>query len=243
MSEAPIKGSGGGHAEKGEESEEGGSIMGSIAALRNILMIDTPTKSILNRSTSISLQQTRYLERQEYEEKIDALQTKLDDMKSDQKRLQEELKQEKSVNKSLQTTYDALLKHKKEVMVHLELLKNSRGKLEDDLTAHIKNLRETKREAAEADENNNKQIQSLTQEKSAALAKASDFESKYEASSKKASELEKNVASLKSEIEKLNQQHAKENEEHSNLLETSEESLKSTTAKLEATETMVRLIT
>ena len=42
-------------------------IMGSIAALKQILMIDTPTKGLLSeKQTTIALQQTRNEERKKY---------------------------------------------------------------------------------------------------------------------------------------------------------------------------------
>jgi chromosome segregation ATPase len=233
MNSAPSKG---GDAQEGED----GSIMGSIAALKNILMIDTPTKSILSRGANISLQQTRYEERRQYDDEIESLKTALGDLESKRERLTQEFEKEKSVRKTLETTYGALLKHKKELMVHMELLKNSRGKLEDELASNVISLRSTKRSMEESNKDWEKQVEALKGEKAAALDSASDFENKYKESRKKVQDLEETIAQLKTEIEQSNQRYEETVKEHSRLQQLSAEKLAETATKLKTTETVVR---
>lgn len=118
------------------ESHPEGSIKDSIAALRSILMIDTPTKSLL--SPSIEAQQSRAKQWDE----VSKLRHKTSELKSQIQEVTKEAAQEVRKRKTLQTTYDALAKHKRELSVQLELVTKSREATEEKLGKLQKTLQE-----------------------------------------------------------------------------------------------------
>jgi hypothetical protein len=107
----------------------------SIAALRQILMLDTPTRDILNDKHNAVQQQARYQEQQRYTAEMKGQLDQIKDLKKRVKDLQTECETERSMRKTLETTYEALSNHKKELTLQLELVSKARQHLEQKLEA------------------------------------------------------------------------------------------------------------
>jgi DNA repair exonuclease SbcCD ATPase subunit len=99
-------------------------------------MIDTPTKSLL--SPSIEAQQSRAKQWDE----VSKLRHTTSELKSQIQEVTKEAAQEVRKRKTLQTTYDALAKHKRELSVQLELVTKSREATEETLGKLQKTLQD-----------------------------------------------------------------------------------------------------
>lgn len=121
------------------QSHPEGSIKDSIAALRSILMIDTPTKSLL--SPSVEAQQSRAQQLQQWDE-VSKLRHATSELKHQIQEVAKEAAQEVRKRKTLQTTYDALAKHKRELSLQLEIVNQSREATEEALGKVQKALQE-----------------------------------------------------------------------------------------------------
>lgn len=107
-------------------------IMESIAALREVLMLDTPTKAMLSGEKQNSIAyQFRSPSRHQYEEEIGRLKSSLADMQKKQKQLERETEKERCVHKTLETSYDMLSVHKKELTAQLDQVSEARESLEE----------------------------------------------------------------------------------------------------------------
>jgi septal ring factor EnvC (AmiA/AmiB activator) len=182
-------------AEVHDNNNKDEGVMSSIAALRQILMIDTPTKAMLSeKNANIALQQTRYDERKKYEEQLAEWQSKLTLVE------QESIK-EKSLRKTLETTYEALSQHKKELGVQLELVSKSRESLEERLAAVSKTLEEEKVSFARQRREWEPQLAHVNKERQAVLRQSGEWQSRFQASQRYTEELKAATKKLKKEIE------------------------------------------
>jgi len=115
----------------------------SIGALRSILMLDTPTNSLLSGShPTVAAQQSQYdISRKTWDE-LATLRSKTLELKTKVQDATTEAEQEARKRKTLQSTYDALTRQRKELSVQLELITKSRDAAEEKLAIIRKSLNE-----------------------------------------------------------------------------------------------------
>ncbi len=173
---------------------DGGSIKESIAALRSILMIDTPTKSLL--SPSVAAQNSRA---QQWDE-LSKLRSKASELKHQIQEATNEAAQENRKRKTLQTTYDALAKHRKELSVQLELVSKSREAVEEKLASMRKNLNEERVAISKERAQWRPEINQLRREKKKWEESSNTFEARCVTAEQHAQQSERRVATLEKEL-------------------------------------------
>ena len=205
-------------------------IMSSIKALKSVLMIDSPSQRLLSANKpSIAMQQSRYQERRTYEEQIEQLQTTVADLEGRLKASKEEAEKESSVRKTLETTYEALSKHKKELSVQLELVSKSRSSLEEKLETLSKKASEEKASFAQQRREWEPQV-AILKEKNEEISKTSEeWEARCLSSQREVEELKSQVESLKTQMQESEARHQESSQQHAQA----EEALKH---RLEETE-------
>lgn len=115
----------------------------SIAALRSILMIDTPTKSLLSsKHPTIAAQQSLYDDKRNMWDELANLRSKTSELRTKLQAATDKTEQETRKHKTLQDTYDALTKHRKELSLQLDSVTKSRELAEQKLDEMRKILNE-----------------------------------------------------------------------------------------------------
>ena len=177
------------------------SIKESIAALRSILMIDTPTKSLLSdEAPSVAAQQSRYDARKEQWEEIAKLRSTTSELKHRVQEVTNEASLETRKRKTLQTTYDALAKHKKELSVQLELVTKSREAAEEKLDSMRKTLGEERLAMAKERVQWRPEMDRLSREKTKFESKSKELEAQCVSAEQKVQELGQRVNRLEKEL-------------------------------------------
>jgi chromosome segregation ATPase len=175
-----------------------GNIKDSIAALRSILMIDTPTKSLLSSTDnpSIAAQQSRYDARKQQWEEIASLRNTTSVLKHRVQEVTNEASLETRKRKTLQTAYDALAKHKKELSVQLELVTKSREASEEKLANMRKALGEERGAMAQERVAWRPEMDRLSRDKTKFENKCQELEARSVAADIKVQELQQKVNRL-----------------------------------------------
>lgn len=196
------------HKGRSDVDNQDGSIMGSIAALRNILMIDAPTNKMLSeKHTSITLQQSRYEERTKYQEQISKLASTVADLETKLEQVQQESQKEASMRKTLETTYGALTQHKKELAMQLELVSKSRESVEGKLTT-ANQTRQTEKASFERQRLAwQPHLDQMKRDCDKALKKSGEWEAKCLTSQRPTEELQAELATLQTELTTTKAQH------------------------------------
>jgi chromosome segregation ATPase len=174
-----------------KQGDGSGNIKDSIAALRSILMMDTPTKSLLSdEHPSIAAQQSRYEARQQQWDEIAKLHNTTSELKHRVQEVTNEASLETKKRKTLQTTYDALAKHKKELSVQLELVTKSREASEEKLANMRKTLSEERAAMAKERVQWRPEMDRLSREKTKFENKCKELETRCVSADRKVQELE-----------------------------------------------------
>eukprot|EP00934_Nitzschia_sp_Nitz4_P004392 Nitzschia sp. Nitz4//scaffold48_size128905//11554//13175//NITZ4_003578-RA/size128905-augustus-gene-0.16-mRNA-1//-1//CDS//3329552916//4382//frame0 len=177
--------------------EHGRNIQESIAALRSILMIDTPTKALLSAShPSVSSQQAEY---QHHQSQLKALSSKA-------AALEAKVKQAEENAKALESSYQALTKQNKELSRQLELVSSARNTVEEKLDKTTATL---KSERAAASRNLSlwkPELERLRRNYDSTSAKSKDLEGRCKSAEVKARQAETRLHEIEREFEKTKAQ-------------------------------------
>jgi chromosome segregation ATPase len=157
--------------------EECGGIFRSIAALKQILNFDSPTRDILNDKNSM-LQQLRYEEQKRFENQMKEQNEQMEELKSRIDALKKESEKERSLRKTLETTYEALSEHKKELTIQLEMISNSRDALEEKVAGAGSNLEALEKSHASEKKVVETKLEEVSKEKDDALEKTGNLEAR-----------------------------------------------------------------
>jgi chromosome segregation ATPase len=115
----------------------------SIAALRSILMIDTPTNTLLSgKHPTVAAQQSLHDPSRQHWEELAKLRNKTVELKTKFHAATTEAEHETRQRKTLQTTYDALSKQRKELSAQLDIVAKSRDIAEEKLATMRKSMNE-----------------------------------------------------------------------------------------------------
>ena len=167
-----------------------GSATSSIAALRQILMLDTPTRDILNDKHN-ALQEARYQEQQRYAAEMKGQLDQIKELKKRVKDLQKECETERSMRKTLETTYEALSNHKKELTVQLELVSKARQRLEEKLDASSSGANNVDGDAMEVEGSSTEELKTIRQQRDQAVKKSEDLERQLSTSRREVEDLKR----------------------------------------------------
>ena len=190
-------------------------------------MIDTPTKSMLSeKHTSIALQQSRYEERRKYESEVNKLKSTIVDLRTKLGQVQQESEKEKSVRRTLETTYEALSQHKKELSVQLELINKSRESLEEKLETAKKSVEEEKISIAKERQEWDAQLEKLNEQSQVSLKTAKEFETRCHESLDLVASRKAQMADLETKHEETIQNHIQAKESLKTRLEEREGALR-----------------
>jgi chromosome segregation ATPase len=192
--------------------KEGDGIFSSIAALKQILMLDSPTRDILNDKNNM-LQQLRYEEQKRFENQMKEQNDQMEELKSRIDALKKESEKERSLRKTLETTYEALSEHKKELTIQLEMISNARDALEEKVAGADSKLEaleksyECEKKALET------KLEEVSKEKDAALEKTGNLEARLLTAEREVEELKaaKAVAMAELETNTVRQEEIKQN--------------------------------
>lgn len=186
-----------------DQGDGKGNFKDSIAALRSILMIDTPTKSLLSgQHPSVADQRSQYEERKVHWNELSKLRDTTSQLRHRVQKATIEAANETKKRKTLQTTYDALAKHKKELSVQLELVTKSREAAEEKLDAMRKDLREERERIAKERVQWKPELDRLSREKTRFEKEADELRSQYQIVEQKVRTLEARVEHLKTTLNK-----------------------------------------
>ena len=216
-------------------------IKDSIAALRSILMIDTPTKSLLSgMHPTVAAQQSRHdnTTRQTWDE-LASLRSKTVELKTKVQAATTEAEHETRQRKTLQATYDALAKQRKELSVQLELVTKSRDAAEEKLEAMRKSFNEERASMAHERLQWRPQLAKLKKDNDILESKQKELELQCSSSKTEVRELNAQVvrlqnttAILEAELRSCQELNSKQTAEH-NLAMTVEKRLASVQKELD----------
>lgn len=205
-----------------DEGQKGESIMGSIAALRRILMIDTPTKSLLNQdnATTIVMNQRQYEERQKLERQMEELKKSLSTAQDKLKDANEGIENERALRKKLEVAYEALSQHRKELTSQLETLTDSRKVLDEELETTKQSLGDGQKQIETLKEEQAKELEKFNKKLDELTNEAADWRARFNSVSKvavadgdKLKEAENEIKKLKEQIEQSSQSDSKNKQE------------------------------
>lgn len=181
-------------------TQHAGNIKDSIAALRSILMIDTPTKAMLaGQHPSVDLQRARH-EEQKQQEEIAELRTKASDLKLQVQRVANEAAQENRMRKSLETTYEAMAKHKEELSVQLELVTKARQTVEEKLDATTATLQKERTAMAKERELWKPELERLQRSQKGLESRVDQLQRRCQTAETKAQQFESRVKILEKDL-------------------------------------------
>lgn len=180
--------------------EEGGGIFSSIAALKQILMLDSPTRDILNDKNNM-LQQLRYEDQKRCENEMKEQSEQMEELKSRIDTLKKESEKERSLRKTLETTYEALSEHKKELAIQLEMISNSRDALEEKVAGADSILEALEKSYSSEKKALETKLEEVSKEKDAALEKTGTLEARLLTAKREADELKAAKAAAMAELE------------------------------------------
>jgi chromosome segregation ATPase len=180
--------------------EDSGGIFSSIAALKQILMLDSPTRDILNDKNNM-LQQLRYEEQKRFESQMKEQNEQMEELKSRIGALKKESEKERSLRKTLETTYEALSEHKKELAVQLEMVSHSREVLEEKVAGVDSNLEALEKSHASEKKALETQLEEVSKEKDTALEKTGTLEARLLTAEREVEELKVAKAATTAELE------------------------------------------
>lgn len=178
-----------------------GDIKDSIAALRSILMIDTPTKSLLSgQHPSVAAQQSRYDERKVQWDELARLRDNASELKHRVQEATAEAANETRKRKTLESTYDALAKHKKELSVQLELVTKSREAAEEKIEQMRTTLNNERAAMAKERVEWKPEMDRLSREKNKFEREAKELRVRCQSAEQKVQELGNRVRHLEKEL-------------------------------------------
>lgn len=192
-------------------------IKDSIAALRSILMFDTPTKSLLSgRHPTVAAQQTRHdiSSRQTWDE-LATLRSKTVELKTKVEAATTEAEHETRKRKTLQTTYDALAKQRKQLSVQLEIVSKSRDVAEEKLAAMRKTMNEERTSMTHERLRWRPQLENLKKDNEILETKKKELEIQCSSSNSKVRELDAQLLRLQNSMAKMEAELRSSKELHS----------------------------
>jgi chromosome segregation ATPase len=180
--------------------KEGGGIFSSIAALKQILMLDSPTRDILNDKNHM-LEQLRYEEQKRAESKVEAQNEQMEELKSRVDALKKESEKERFLRKTLETTYEALSEHKKQLTMQLEMISNSRDALEEKVAGADSILEALEKSYSSEKKALETKLEEVSKEKDAALEKTGNLEGRLLTAEREIEELKAAKAAATAALE------------------------------------------
>jgi DNA repair exonuclease SbcCD ATPase subunit len=177
-----------------------GGLMSSIAAVREILMMNTVAESE-------AVNELHKHKQKSYEEilmlkgEIEKQRSSVQDLQSTVEQGREEVKREKSVRQALETSHAALEEHKKELLVQLEIVKGSRVSLEGKISGFRDDLEKENNAFMQERAKWEELERELRSQNENALKNTGALEARLLASQRQTAEIESRLSSMRKEGE------------------------------------------
>jgi chromosome segregation ATPase len=190
------------------QDDAGGGIMRKISALRDLLLNSSGNAGGgLANIEATSLQQERYEEKLRLEAEARKRESVIQELQSQLGGVTKELEEERSLRKTLETTYEALAEHKKVLTIQLEAVSTVRNSLEEKKKAVESTLEKERSEHEEAKNLVEKQLLEVTKQKNTALEEVGSMEANLLASKRLVEEVQAEKAAREAELEKEKASH------------------------------------
>jgi chromosome segregation ATPase len=190
------------------QDDAGGGIMRKISALRELLLNSSGNAGGgLANIEATSLQQERYEEKLRLEAEARKRESVIQELQSQLGGVTKELEEERSLRKTLETTYEALAEHKKVLTIQLEAVSTVRNSLEGKKKAVESTLEKERSEHEEAKNLVEKQLLEVTKQKNTALEDFGSMEANLLASKRLVEEVQAEKAAREAELEKEKASH------------------------------------
>jgi chromosome segregation ATPase len=177
-----------------------GGLMSSIAAVREILMMNTVAESEAVNELHKHKQKS-YQEILRLNEEIEKQRSSVQDLQSKVEQGQEEVQREKSVRQALETSHAALEEHKKELLVHIETVKGSRVSLEGKISGFRDDLEKENNAFMQERAKWEELVKELRSQNENALKNTGALEARLLASQRQTKEMESQLSSMRKEVE------------------------------------------
>jgi chromosome segregation ATPase len=177
-----------------------GGLMSSIAAVREILMMNTVAESEAVNELHKHKQKS-YEEILRLKEEIEKQRSSVQDRQSKVEQGREEVHREKSVRQALETSHAALEEHKKELLVHIETVKGSRVSLEGKISGFRDDLEKENNAFMQERAKWEELVRELRSQNENALKNTGALEARLLASQRQTKEIESQLSSMRKEVE------------------------------------------
>jgi chromosome segregation ATPase len=186
----------------------GGGIMRKISVLRELLLNSSGNAAGgLTNIEATALQQARYEEKLRLDAEARKRESVIQELQSQLGGATKELEEERSLRKTLETTYEALAEHKKVLTIQLEAVSTVRNTLEDKKKAVESTLEKERIEHEEAKKLVEKQLLEITKQKNTALEEVGSMEANLLVSKRLVEEVRAEKAARETELEKEKASH------------------------------------
>mmetsp|Transcript_7712 Transcript_7712/g.11033 ORF Transcript_7712/g.11033 Transcript_7712/m.11033 type:complete len:652 (+) Transcript_7712:132-2087(+) len=166
----------------------------SLASLRKILMVDkSPSKHLVSGSVTDSEGARLKKELRVTKENLRSINKKSSVLEKKLEEANEQLQRERSLRATLESTYEALAKHKQELTAQVDSLLKTRNEQEEEVKSLQNSLEKQKDKRTEIEIRLTKKLEILELEKAKALKEGGDLEAKLVSSERKFSDMEKKV--------------------------------------------------
>lgn len=177
--------------------------MRKISALRELLLNSSGNAgSGLTNIEATVLQQERYEEKLRLDAEARKRESVIQELQGQLGGASKELEEQRSLRKTLETTYEALAEHKKVLTIQLEAVSTVRNSLEDKKKAVESTLEKERSEHEESKNLLEKQLLEVTKQRNAALEEVGSLEANLLASKRLVEEVRAEKVARETELEK-----------------------------------------
>jgi chromosome segregation ATPase len=177
-----------------------GGLMSSIAAVREILMMNTASETKVISELQ-NIKQTSYRQKLHLEEELETQKALIKELRSKVTQGQEEVQREKTLRQALETAHTSLEEHKKELLSQLEKAINARLTLEAKLVAFRVDLEKENDEFEKERTKWEDLVRELRLQNEDTLKKSGELEARLLASQRQTKELDSSLAKLNKQVE------------------------------------------
>lgn len=174
--------------------------MSSIAAVREILMMNNVAENQAVNDLHNHKQQS-YEERVKLKEDIEKQRSLVEELQSKVEQGREEVRREKSLRQALEASHAALEEHKKELLMQLELVKESRTSLEGKFSGFRDDLDKENDAFKQEREKWEALVNEMRSQNEKTLQNAGELEARLLAAQRQTKEIESRLSSMKKEVE------------------------------------------
>lgn len=166
-------------------------------------MIDTPTKTLLSAThPTVAAQKSHHDTSRKQWDEVAKLRSRASELKTKVQAVTSQAEQETRQRKTLQTTYDALTKHRRELSVQLQLVTKSREIAEEKLAAMRKTLNDERAAMVHERVQWRPQLENLKRENEKLESNVKGLEARYTSSTSKVRQLEATIVQIKNSLAK-----------------------------------------